>query len=75
MNDLISEKPDDSSGNKVGWIIKEHVGIGIINTYAVLPWYKKLRYMKFYIDLYRKVIWLIKKKLGIKDKRERDFKI
>lgn len=58
---------------KIGWVIKEHVGIAIVNAYAIMPWYKKMQYKRFYTDLYKKAIWAIKKKLGIKDKRERDY--
>jgi len=59
---LACKKPDDRREEKPGWVVKEVIGIGIINEYAVLPWYKKMKYMRFYTDFFHKIIRKIKLK-------------
>ncbi len=48
------KQPDSTS--EIGFRVYEHVGVGVMNVYPILPWYKKMRYKRFYRDLYQKLL-------------------
>jgi len=43
--------PADNPKKNVGWTIEETVGIVVVNTWAIKPWYKKMFYLRFWRDL------------------------
>lgn len=51
----MSVKQSDSTSERCGFLTYEHIGVGIMNVYAILPWYKKIFYKQFYRDLYYKM--------------------
>ena len=46
--------PSDDPKEKVGWIIIETEGIGVVNTWFTLPWYKKIFRVYFRENLFRR---------------------
>lgn len=48
--------PPDNPKANIGWTFKEVIGVGVINTYVFLPWYKKIFTKRFWKNLFHKII-------------------
>jgi uncharacterized membrane protein len=47
--------PADNPGRSIGWMVKETLGVSVINEWPFLPWYKKMLRGRFYTDLWRRL--------------------
>lgn len=56
VQELTVLPPDDPDKKTTGWLIKETIGIGIINEYPFLPLYKKIFRKKFWNNIFYKLI-------------------
>jgi len=46
---------DDSNQKPLGWLIKENIGIAVINTWIFKPWYRKIWHKRFWLDPFKRV--------------------
>lgn len=52
--DLTVLPADKESRGPIGWVVKEVIGIAIVNSWVCMPWYKKIFKFRFWKDLFRR---------------------